>query len=236
MNLSKPSEIRPFVFLSAAISLDGNIATINGDTLLSNSDDWIRVHRLRANSDAIMVGSGTIRADDSKLTVNESLIIGRIEKHPIRVVVSSNGKIPLKSKVITHKPDILTLIATTSQCSLIQRKKLEKRGCQVIECGKGPLTDLHQLLYILKTDFNVEKLMVEGGSHLNGELINQQLIDEIQLAIAPVICGQGVPLFTLSEVIPTFSMSPFFEIEAYSQIDDMIWLKMSVQYHSRHIP
>ena len=78
MNLSKPSEIRPFVFLSAAISLDGNIATINGDTFLSNSDDWIRVHRLRANSDAIMVGSGTIRADNSKLTVNERLITGRI--------------------------------------------------------------------------------------------------------------------------------------------------------------
>ena len=65
---------------------------------------------------------------------------------------------------------------------------------------------------------------------------NQQLVDEIQLAIAPVICGQGVPLFTLSEVFPTFERSPFFEIEAYKQIDDMIWLKMSVHYHSRHIP
>jgi riboflavin-specific deaminase-like protein len=195
----------------------------------------MRVHRLRADSDAIMVGSGTIRADDSKLTVNESLIGAKIEKHPIRVVVSSNGKIPLKSRVITHKPDIPTLIATTSQCSLNQRKILEKSGCQVIECGKGPLTDLHQLFYILKTEFKVEKLMVEGGSRLNGELINQQLIDEIQVAIAPVICGQGVPLLTFSKAIPKFSKSPFFEIKAYNQITDMIWLKMSVHYHSRPI-
>ncbi|MFX0122702.1 MAG: RibD family protein [Candidatus Hodarchaeota archaeon] len=235
MNLSKPSEIRPFVFLSAAISLDGNIATFDGDTHLSNSDDWIRVHRLRADSDAIMVGSGTIRADDSKLTVNENLIGVRVDKHPIRIVVSSNGKIPLKSRVITHKPDILTLIATTSQCSLNQKTKLEKRGCQVIECGKGPLTDLHQLLYRLKTDFNVEKLMVEGGSRLNGELISQQLLDEIQLALAPVICGQGVPLFYLSKAITSFSKSPFFEIKTYDRIGDMIWLNMLVRYHSRRV-
>ncbi|MHA2203994.1 MAG: RibD family protein [Candidatus Hodarchaeales archaeon] len=234
MNSSKPPDTRPFVILSAATSLDGQIATIEGDTLLSNSADWIRVHRLRAESDAIMVGSGTIRADDSKLTVNEGLIGERIEKHPIRVIVSSDGKIPLKSRIITHRPDILTLIATTSQCSINRRIELEKRGCKVIECGKGPLTDLSRLLYILKADFNVEKLMVEGGSRLNGELINQQLIDEIQLAIAPVICGQGVPLFTFSSKnIPTFSKSPFFEIEAYKQINDMIWLKMSVHYNSR---
>lgn len=235
MNLSKPSEIRPFVFLSAATSLDGQIATINGDTLLSNSDDWIRVHQLRADSDAIMVGSGTIRIDDSKLTVNKNLIGVSMKKHPIRVVVSSNGRIPLKSRIITHRPDILTLIATTSQCSLNQKKKLEKRGCQVIECGNGPLTDLHQLLYILKTDFKVERLMVEGGSRLNGELINEQLIDEIQLALAPVICGQGVPLFSLSNAIPTFSKSPFFEIKTHTKIGDMIWLNMSVHYQPRRI-
>ena len=124
MNLSKSFEARPFVFLSAAISLDGQIATYEGDTLLSNSKDWQRVHRLRADSDAIMVGSGTVRADDSKLTVNESLIGTKVEKHPIRVVVSSDGKIPLKSRIITHRADISTLIATTSRCSLNQRKKL----------------------------------------------------------------------------------------------------------------
>ncbi|UCG03021.1 MAG: dihydrofolate reductase family protein [Candidatus Heimdallarchaeota archaeon] len=235
MNLPKPSKTRPFVFLSAAISLDGKIATNEGDTQLSNSDDWKRVHRLRADSDAIMVGSGTIKADDSKLTVNESLIDTEIDKHPIRVVVSSDGKIPLKSRVITHRPDILTIIATTSQCSLNQRSKLEKRGCQVIECGKGPLTDLHQLLFKLKTDFEVEKLMVEGGSRLNGELINLQLLHEIQLALAPVICGQGIPLFNLLIPFSSFIESPFFEIKTFDRIGDMIWLCMSVHYQSRRI-
>ncbi|MHA2243631.1 MAG: RibD family protein [Candidatus Hodarchaeales archaeon] len=235
MNSFKPPEKRPFVFLSTAISLDGQIATINGDTLLSNLKDWIRVHHLRAQSDAIMVGSGTIRADDSKLTVNEKLVGTNIKNHPIRIVVSSNGKIPLKSRVITHRPEIQTIIATTSQCSRSQKHELEKRGCQVIKCGKGPLTDLPRLLYILKIDFQVEKLMVEGGSRLNGEMLNQKLIDEIHLAIAPVICGQGVPLFNFSNVIPTFSDSPFFEIKKHNKIDDMVYLKMSVHYQPRQM-
>lgn len=235
MNSFKPLDNRPFVFLSAAISLDGQIATVHGDVLLSNSKDWIRVHHLRAKSDAIMVGSGTIRADDSKLTVNERLVGTRIKNQPIRIVVSSNGKIPLKSRVITHRPDIQTIIATTSQCSRSQKHKLEKRGCQVIECGKGPLTDLPQLLYILKIDFHVGKLMVEGGSRLNGEMLNQQLIDEIHVAIAPVICGQGVPLFNLSKIIPSFSKSPYFEIKTHSKIDDMILLMISVHYQPRRI-
>ncbi len=232
---SKPPTNRPFVFLSAAISLDGQIASIHGDTRLSNTKDWARVHQLRAESDAIMVGSGTIRTDDSKLTVSEKILGARIKKHPIRIVVSSNGKIPLKARVITYKPDISTLIATTSRCSRNQKQKLENKGCQVIECGEGPLTDLVQLLHILITDYNVKKLMVEGGSRLNGEMLGQQLIDEVHLAIAPVICGQGVPFFTLSRSIPTFSKSPFFEIRKYNKIDDMIWLKMTVHYHSRQL-
>jgi riboflavin-specific deaminase-like protein len=236
MNSAKPNSDRPFVFLSAAISLDGQIATINGDTLLSNSKDWIRVHQLRAECDAILVGSGTIRADDSKLTIDEKLIGKTIKNHPIRVVVTSRGKIPLNSRVITYKPDILTIIATTSQCSRKQKQKFENKGCIVLECGNGPLTNLHHLLNVLKTDFLVEKLMVEGGSVLNGELIKQHFIDEVHLAIAPVICGTGVPFFTLAKALPEFSKSPFFEIIELSQIDDMIWLKMSVHYRPRQIP
>ncbi len=231
----KPNFNRPFVFLSVATSLDGQIASINGDTLLSNSKDWIRVHQLRAECDAIMVGSGTIKADDSKLTVDEELIRQTIKNHPIRVVVTSKGNIPLNSRVITYKPDILTIIATTSQCPRIQKQKLENRGCVVLECGNGPLTNLHHLLNVLKTHYHVERLMVEGGSVLNGELLNQKLIDEVHLAIAPVICGNGVPFFTLPNELPEFSKSPFFEILDLSQIDDMIWLRMSVHYQPRQI-
>ncbi|MFX0014190.1 MAG: RibD family protein [Promethearchaeota archaeon] len=235
MSLFSLPSIRPYVILSAAISLDGHIATLNGDSLLSNREDWIRVHHLRADSDAIMIGSGTVRADDSKLTVNEDLIEVKNINHPIRIVVSSDGMIPLNSRIIIHRPDIPTLIATTSRCSLIQTEKLEKRGCKIIKCGNGPLVDLSKLLLVLKTDFQVNKLMLEGGSQLNGAMLNLQFIDEIQLAIAPVICGQGIPLFKLSKAFYMFSESPFFDIKSYNQIGDMIWLKMLINYQSREI-
>ena len=70
MILNKFNKERPFVILSAAISLDGHLATLKGDTKLSSTNDWIRVHKLRAECDAIMVGGETIRNDDSKLIIN----------------------------------------------------------------------------------------------------------------------------------------------------------------------
>ncbi len=226
---------RPYVVLSAATSLNGYLATSSGDSHLSNSEDWVRVHLLRMESDAIMVGSGTIRTDNSKLTVNETIIGKKVKKHPIRVVVNSKGDIPLNSRVITYKPEIPTLIAITSLCSPKRRSLFEKKGCQTIECGNGPLVDLPQLLKSLRKEYNVRNLMVEGGSRLNGELLNHHLLDEVQLALAPVICGEGIPLFSHQVQIREFSDSPFFEIIAYKQIDDMIWIQMSVHYESRKI-
>ncbi|MFX0171630.1 MAG: RibD family protein [Candidatus Hodarchaeota archaeon] len=235
MNSLEPHFQRPFVTLSAAISLDGFIATIKGDSELSNSKDWARVHQLRMDSDAIMVGGGTIRADDSKLTVNEKKLKKKAINHPIRLVVSSKGNIPINARVITYRPEIPTLIAITSQCPSKKRLKLEEKGCELIECGDGPLVNLKQLLGILKKDFNINTLMLEGGSRLNGEMLNQCFIDEVHLAFAPVICGSGIPLFALPKTILNFSDSPYFEIITYSQLDDMIFIQMSVHYQPRQI-
>ncbi|MFX0049755.1 MAG: RibD family protein [Candidatus Hodarchaeota archaeon] len=235
MTSIEPHFQRPFVTLSAAISLDGFIATIKGDNNLSNSKDWARVHQLRMDSDAIMVGGGTIRADDSKLTVNEKKLKKEAINHPIRIVVSSKGNIPINARVITYRPEIPTLIAITSQCPSKKRLKLEEKGCELVECGDGSLVNLEQLLGILKKDYDINRLMLEGGSRLNGEMLNQCLIDEVHLALAPVICGSGVPLFNLQDPIPKFSTSPFFDIITYDQLDDMIWLQMSVHYKSRQI-
>ncbi len=235
MNLDHLKYKRPFIILSAATSLDGYIATIDGDSRLSNSKDWNRVHKLRAESDAIMVGSGTIRTDDSKLTVEKKFFSKKTKKHPLRIVVSSKGDIPLNSRIITYRPEIPTLIATTSLCPEKQKMELTTRGCQVIECGDGPLTNLPQLLYRLKNEFLINNLMLEGGGRLNGEMLNQELIDEIHLAIAPVISGRGIPLFTLPCQISDFSESPFFEITANERIGDMIFLKIRIQYKQRRI-
>lgn len=226
---------RPHVILSVAASLDGYISTSNNDTELSNSIDWTRVHNLRAQSDAIMVGSGTIRTDDSKLIVDKRYVLQTPYFSPIRIVVSSTGLIPLNARVITYLPNIPTIIATSSRCSREQKIKLEEKGCGIIESGEGPLTDLPQLLHILNTKYSINRLMLEGGSRLNGEMLCHQLIDEIHLAIAPVICGKGIPIFDLPSPFSTFSESPFFKIILNEQIGDMIFLKISLEYQHRQI-
>jgi riboflavin biosynthesis pyrimidine reductase len=112
---------------------------------------------------------------------------------------------------------------------------LEEKGCKLLECGDGPLVNLEQLLGILKKDYDINRIMLEGGSRLNGEMLNHHLIDEVHLALAPVICGTGVPFFTLPETIPDFSSSPFFQILTHTKVDDMIFLRISVHYRSRQI-
>jgi 2,5-diamino-6-(ribosylamino)-4(3H)-pyrimidinone 5'-phosphate reductase len=235
MALDDPRIWRPFVILSAAVSLDGKLATDGGDAKLSTSNDWSRVHRLRMESDAIMVGGGTIRKDDPKLVVDTKKLGGSVSRQPIRVVVSATGKIPLDARVITHYPEIPTLIAITSHCSTKQKQKLANVGCQVIQCGDNKFVDLSILLRILKIEFKVDRLMVEGGGRLNGSMLSLQLIDEIQLTYAPAIAGNGTSLFELSQSIQNFSESPFFEIITFGRIDDMLWIRFKVHYTKRKL-
>jgi 2,5-diamino-6-(ribosylamino)-4(3H)-pyrimidinone 5'-phosphate reductase len=235
MALDEPQIWRPFVILSAAVSLDGKLATVGGDTNISTSNDWSRVHRLRMESDAIMVGGGTIRKDDSKLVVDSKKLGAPVSRQPLRVIVSATGNIPLDARAIIHCPEIPTLIAITSHCSTKQEQRLSGVGCQVIQCGNNTFVDLSLLMRILKTEFKVDQLMVEGGGRLNGSMLSLQLIDEIQLAYAPVIAGNGTSIFELSQSIQNFSESPLFEIRTFGRIDDMLWIRFKVHYTKRQL-
>ena len=216
------------------MSIDGLIASNKGDVELSNIEDWNRVHHLRGKSDAIMVGKGTILADNPRLTVKRKFFEkNETFKNPIRVVVSSKGDIPLESQVIHYKPEILTIIATTSKCSETQKKKLVKQGCDLIICGDGPLIDLKILLKKLRNQYEISTLLLEGGSFLNGMMLTEELIDEIHLAIAPVIGGSGIRFFTLPTPFNSFNDSPYFRIQSCFLVGDMVCLILGVHYHSR---
>jgi riboflavin-specific deaminase-like protein len=225
---------RPKVILSAAMSMDGLIASKEGDVKLSNKEDWNRVHHLRGRSDAIMVGKGTILTDNPKLTVKREFFKeNEIFKNPVRVVISSKGDIPLDSQVIHFKPEILTIIAITSQCSKTQKMKLKKLGCDLITCGDGPRVNLKLLLENLLNQYGISTLLLEGGSILNGTMLSGEFIDEIHLAIAPVIGGKGTPFFTLHSPLNSFDESPFLEILDNERVGDMIRLTLKVHYQPR---
>ena len=173
---------RPHVILSAAISLDGKIATKTGDSKLSSKLDKTRVHKLRSKVDAILIGQNTLRIDNPKLSVR--YVKG---KNPIRVILDSRGKISSKSKIIKTCNEIPTIIAISKNISKKNLQRLKKYPLDVIIAGEKKV-NLKQLLRKL-VKRKIKKLLVEGGGTVNWEFIKQDLFDEIIVTVTPFLLG-----------------------------------------------
>src|SRR5215468_6514226 len=123
-NDRKPDPLRPRVTIKFAQSLDGRIATSSGDSKWISSPQSLKfAHRLRAEHDAILVGIGTVLADDPHLNVR--LVKGR---DPVRVVVDSRLRIPVNSKLLTEADSRRTIIATAGRASTGKTRQLESLG------------------------------------------------------------------------------------------------------------
>ncbi|MEM3402876.1 MAG: 2,5-diamino-6-(ribosylamino)-4(3H)-pyrimidinone 5'-phosphate reductase [Candidatus Hadarchaeales archaeon] len=171
---------RPHVILNAATTADGKIATVGGDSKISCREDLKRLHRLRSKVDAVMVGAGTVIADDPALTVR--FVKG---KNPIRVVVDGEGRIPLHARILSKEAP--TIVAVSEKAEKKKLKRLREKGAEIIVIGKNEV-DLGKLLETLKRK-GVKKLLLEGGSTLNWNMLANGLVDEIIISIAPVIVG-----------------------------------------------
>ena len=171
---------KPHVILNAAMTLDGKIATVAGDSQISCPEDLNRIHRLRAEVDAVMVGVGTVLADNPSLTVRRTY-----GKNPIRVVVDSLAKTPPDAKVVDGKAP--TIVAVTTRAPKPNLEKLCSVGAQLIVTGDEEV-NLLELLERLYSQ-GVRKLLLEGGSTLNWGMLQQGLVDEIRVAVSPRIVG-----------------------------------------------
>ena len=168
------------------ITVDGKLTLKRGTSskiLMKYMDQRteLLLHRTRAEYDAIMVGSNTIRIDNSFLTVR--YVEG---KSPLRVIPSSRADIPLDSNVLG--PDAPTVIAVCEDAPKEKIDAIRKRGARVEMCGEDHV-DLTRLMQVLKTKYGVEKLMIEGGPTLNWHMLHHQLVDEIRLIHLPFIVG-----------------------------------------------
>lgn len=170
------------VTINAAMTLDGKIATAAGDSAISSKDDLKRVHRLRAGSDAVMIGISTVLADDPLLTAR--LVKG---KNPARVVVDSRGRIPLDSKLMRTCSDIRTIIAMTSQAPENTVGPIRQAGAEVIIAGKDTV-DLKRLFSTL-AKMGFRHVLIEGGGELNWSILRLGLADDLIVTIAPRIVG-----------------------------------------------
>jgi diaminohydroxyphosphoribosylaminopyrimidine deaminase/5-amino-6-(5-phosphoribosylamino)uracil reductase len=177
---------RPFVTMKAAMTLDGKIATrTKASRWISGVRSREAGHRLRNQTDAIMVGIGTLLADNPSLTTR----LPDGGKNPLRVVVDSHAKTPLTSKVVTELPEN-TLIVTTDDAPTAQVEALRQTGVDVIQLpattdGRVPLESMMDELGHRK----ITSVLVEGGSALNYSLLEGALVDKVYVFVAPLLFG-----------------------------------------------
>lgn len=181
---------RPFVTLKSAFTLDGKISSAKGkETTISCEESRMLVQKLRKDHDAILVGIGTILADDPELTCRIPC-----KKQPVTLIIDSKLRIPLHAKVFENQS---VIIATTSHCDKKKKEFLEKKGVRFV-VNSGSYIDLPLFLRKLP-EFGIMSVLVEGGSEINASILKSNLVDHFCFFIAPTIFGTGVPLFDFTK-------------------------------------
>ena len=183
---------RPFVVLKAAVSLDGKIATVTGES------QWITgpisrefTHRLRHRYDGILVGVNTVLADNPSLTTR---LPGGEGKNPVRIILDSKARTPLESNIIRHPAGTGTIIATTAAAEPARIAALRDAGADVLVLpSTGTGVDINQLLKELSMR-QITSILVEGGAKVHASFISSQAVDKVYWFIAPMLIGgEGAP-------------------------------------------
>jgi diaminohydroxyphosphoribosylaminopyrimidine deaminase/5-amino-6-(5-phosphoribosylamino)uracil reductase len=190
---------RPHVLLKLAVSADGKAglagrkpAAITGDAAR------LRVFQMRAASDAVLVGIGTVLSDNPQLTCR---LPGLYERSPVRVVLDATLKLPLSTAVVATVREVPTWVFTSSKPSAVAEEILQQKGCKVFRIGdvEGRL-DLDEVLKVLAGE-GITRLMVEGGPRVAGALAAAHLVDELALLRGEKTIGatgiealEGMPL------------------------------------------
>ncbi|MCW3132612.1 MAG: 2,5-diamino-6-(ribosylamino)-4(3H)-pyrimidinone 5'-phosphate reductase [Candidatus Methanospirare jalkutatii] len=182
---------KPFVFINVAMSADGKIATKERrQTRISGEEDLKRVDALRAESDAILVGIGTVLADNPSLTVKSDALrkwrkMQGKDENPMRVVVDSKARTPENADfLVKGEGKRLIVVAENAPAERVERLR---RKAEVLVCGVERV-NLRSLMRELWRR-GVRKLMVEGGATLNWSLLSEGLVDEIYTFVGNMIIG-----------------------------------------------
>ncbi len=210
----------PFITVKYAQTLDGRIATKTGDSQWISSEASRKyVHILRRINDCIMVGVGTVVADNPQLTVRH--VKGR---NPLRVIVDSKLRLPIKSSVLTDLQSNKTIIATTSKAPTRKITAVKKQGAEVLVVkkernGRVSLNDL--LKELGKRD--IMSVLVEGGSEIITFLLKADLVDKMIIPISPKIIGAGLEAIGDLNITQIKNAIQFSSIKTLKSGDDMIF-------------
>jgi diaminohydroxyphosphoribosylaminopyrimidine deaminase/5-amino-6-(5-phosphoribosylamino)uracil reductase len=179
---------RPYVHAKWAMTLDGKIATRSGDSKwISNESSRRLVHQLRGRVDAVIVGAGTVLADDPQLTARPAG-----PRTATRIVLDSRGRLPLESKLVRSAREVPALLATTGRLEGRRRALYEEQGVEVLVLP-GERPGVAALLDELGRR-RFTNVLVEGGSEVLGNFLDAGEIDEVHVFIAPRLAGGAAAL------------------------------------------
>ncbi len=174
----------PFVILKSGMSIDGKIATYSGESKwITSKESREDSQHLRNRLHSIMVGVNTVIEDNPELTcrINDG-------KKLIRIIVDSNLRIPLESKVLTNS-DNAAIVATTLKSNEEKKKKLRSMGIKVIEVAdKDNRVNLKDLIKRIGEE-GIDSILIEGGGTLNFSALEERIVDKVRFYIAPKIIG-----------------------------------------------
>lgn len=185
---------RPFVILKCAATLDGRIAAKSGDAKwVTNAASRRFVHQLRHHCTGILVGSGTVRADDPSLTTR---LEGISAKDPHRIILDTRLSVSEKAKLLHQPSDADTVFVCGPRVSASKRALVEGRGATVLTAAiKDGMIDLAALMPRLG-EMGISSLLIEGGSRVNASALKAGIVDKVYFFYAPKILGgnDGIPI------------------------------------------
>jgi 2,5-diamino-6-(ribosylamino)-4(3H)-pyrimidinone 5'-phosphate reductase len=225
----------PFTFINSAMSADGKISTKKRKQVkISGKADFDRVDELRAGADAVMVGIGTVLADDPSLTVksderHKRRMAKGLDENPARIVVDSAARITLTADVFNKGTGKRIVVVSRSAPS--DKVKALKSVAEVIVAGEKQV-DLAEMARELKKR-GINRLMVEGGATLNWAMARAGLVDEISTFVGNILIGgKDSPTFMDGEGIAERAEAIELELKKIEPVDEGIVLTWRVKSSS----
>jgi len=214
---------QPFVTVKYAMSLDGKIATRTGDARwISGPASRQKVHELRDQTDAILVGINTVLADDPLLTTRLEQH-WRPVQHPVRVVLDARGRMPASAAMLADAVPGSTIIATTAAASAAWRASLNNAEILELPSNLEGRVSIPALLNELGQR-GISSLMVEGGGETIAAFLAAQAVQKVQVVIAPKIIGGVAPSPVAGVGIARMSEAQLWQVRSSEQIGADIWL------------